>query len=77
MYCGFILLAPVSVERKKNRKSKVHVQKPSDLILGPCEQSYPFQGTYFSDWLTEKKFSCGLGALGGQCMTKLGGRQFQ
>ena len=54
---------------KKN--SKVHVLKPPYLILGPYEQSYPFQGAYSSDWLTEKQFSCGVGTLGGQCMEKL------
>ena len=47
------------------------------MILGPYEQSYPFQGAYSSDWLTEKKFSCGVGALGGKCMENLRDRQFQ
>ena len=51
--------------------------KTTILILGPYEQSYPFQGAYSSDWLTEKKFSYGVGALGGQCMGKLRDRQFQ
>ena len=62
---------------KNNKHSKVHVWKLPDLILGPYEQSYPFQGAYSSDWLTEKTFSCGTGALGGWYRTKLRERQFQ
>ena len=50
---------------EKHKNSKVHVLKPPYLILGPYEQFYPFQGAYSSDWLTEKKFSCGVGALTG------------
>ena len=75
-YCGFILLAPMSVF-KKNKNSKVLVWKPPYLILGPYEQFYPFQGAYASDWLTEKKFSYGVGALGGNRKENLRDRQFQ
>ena len=47
------------------------------MILGPYEQFYPIQGAYSYDWLTEKKFSCGVGALGGKYMEKLRDRQLQ
>ena len=46
-----------------NKHSKVPIWKLQDLILGFYEQSYPFQEAYSSDWLTEKKFSCGLGPV--------------
>ena len=48
------LLATMSA--LKNKNSEVHVWKPPDLVVGPYEQSYPFQGVYSSDWLTEKTF---------------------